>query len=124
MIIDELAVYRNRSKRTLLMEKFAQRFVWVWGLTGRPMPNAPADVYYQARILTPQNVPPYFRYAQSALMVQLDRYRWVPKSDAIDTAYSWMQPSVRFSLDDVTELPEAIYRTIDVELSEAVRARC
>ena len=41
MIIDELAVYRNNSQRSKRMRDFAPRFTWVWGLTGRPMPNAP-----------------------------------------------------------------------------------
>ena len=50
-------------------------------------------------------------------MLQVSQYKWVPKTDAIDTALSWMQPSVRYSLDDVVELPEAIYRTIDVDMT-------
>ena len=118
MIIDELAVYRNRSERTLQMQEFAKRFVWVWGLTGRPMPNAPTDVWNQCKILTPAAVPKFFRHAQTMLMTQVNLYKWAPKPNAIDTAYDWMQPSVRYSLDDVTELPEAIHRTIDVDMSE------
>jgi SNF2 family DNA or RNA helicase len=119
MIIDELAVYRNNSQRSKRMRDFAGRFTWVWGLTGRPMPNAPTDVFNQCKILTPNanGMPKYFRHAQSALMLQVDKYRWVPRDGAIDKAYQWMQPSVRFSLDDVVELPEAIYRTVDVEMS-------
>lgn len=117
LVIDELAVYRNRSQRTRRMQDFAKRFTWVWGMTGRPMPNAPTDVYHQCKILTPNSVPKYWRHAQSALMLQVDRFRWVPREGAIETAYSWMQPNVRYSLDDVVELPEAIYRTIDVDLS-------
>jgi SNF2 family DNA or RNA helicase len=118
MIIDELAVYRNNSQRSKRMRDFATRFVWVWGLTGRPMPNAPTDVWNQCKILTPNTIPKYFRHAKSLLMLQVSQYKWVPKTDAIDTAYAWMQPSVRYSLDDVVELPEAIYRSIDVDMTE------
>jgi SNF2 family DNA or RNA helicase len=117
MIIDELAVYRNNSQRSKRMREFAKRFVWVWGLTGRPMPNAPTDVWNQCKILTPGTVPKYFRHAKTMLMIQVSQFKWVPKTDAIDTAHSWMKPSVRFSLDDVVELPEAIYRTIDVDMT-------
>jgi hypothetical protein len=99
------------------MREFAKRFVWVWGMTGRPMPNAPSDVWAQCKILTPGNVPKYFRHARSALMLQVDEYKWVPRDGAIEQAYQWMRPSVRFSLDDVVELPEAVYRTVDVEMS-------
>lgn len=118
MVIDELAVYRNNSQRSKMMREFAKRFVWVWGMTGRPMPQAPTDVWNQCKILTPHTVPSYFRHARSMLMAQVSQFKWVPKASAIDTALSWMQPSVRFSLDDVVELPDAISRTIDVENSD------
>jgi SNF2 family DNA or RNA helicase len=97
---------------------FAQRFTWVWGLTGRPMPNSPLDVWWQCRILMPQNVPKLYSWAKTALLQQIDIYKWVPREGAIGTAFSWMQPSVRYTLDDVVELPEAISRTLDVEMSE------
>jgi SNF2 family DNA or RNA helicase len=118
MIIDELAVYRNNSQRSKRMRDFAVRFVWVWGLTGRPMPNAPTDVWNQCKILTPGTIPKFFRHAKSMLMLQVSQFKWVPKSDAIDTALTWMKPSVRYALDDVTELPEAIHRTVDVDMTE------
>ena len=117
LIIDELAVYRNNSQRSKQMRDFARRFVWVMGMTGRPMPNAPTDVWAQAKILTPQLVPKYFRHAQSQLMVKVDQFRWVPKEGAVEQALQWMQPSVRYSLDDVVELPDAIYRTMRVDMS-------
>lgn len=118
LILDELAVYRNNSQRSKRMRDFARRFTWVWGLTGRPMPNAPTDVWNQCKILTPTTVPKYFRHAKSMLMLQVSQFKWVPKSDAIDTAFGWMQPSVRFALDDVVELPPAIHRTIDIDMTE------
>lgn len=117
MIIDELAVYRNNSMRSKQMRLFSQRFAWVWGLTGRPMPNAPTDVWAQCRIITPGSVPKYFRHAKSLLMQQVSQFKWVPREGAIEQALQWMQPSVRYSLDDVVELPEAIFRTVDVEMS-------
>lgn len=122
LILDELAVYRNESLRAKHMRTFAQGFQWVIGMTGRPMPNAPTDVFNQCRILTPQQCPKYFRHAQSMLMTQVDRFRWAPKPEATNIAYSWMQPNVRYSLDDVVELPPAISRIIDVEMSAEQRS--
>ena len=117
LIIDELAVYRNNSQRSKQMRDFARRFVWVMGMTGRPMPNSPTDVWAQAKILTPQLVPKYFRHAKTQLMLQVSQFKWVPKDGAIEQALAWMQPSVRYSLDDVVELPDAIYRTLSVEMT-------
>lgn len=117
LIIDELAVYRNNSQRSKQMREFARRFVWVMGMTGRPMPNSPTDVWAQAKILTPQRVPKYFRHAKTQLMLQVSQFKWVPKDGAVEQALAWMQPSVRYSLDDVTELPDAIYRTLNVDMT-------
>ena len=118
LILDELAVYRNNSQRSKRMRAFAPRFTWVWGMTGRPMPQSPVDVWAQCKILTPHTVPKFYTWAKTALMQQVDLYKWIPRQGAIETAFSWMQPSVRYSLDDVVELPPAIYRTLDVELSD------
>ena len=117
LALDELAVYRNNSDRSKAMRKFVERFKIVWGLTGRPMPNDPTDVWAQAKIVTPHTVPKYFRQAQEMLMNRLNQFKWVPKPDAIETAFRMLQPNVRYSLDAVVELPETVYRTIDVPLT-------
>jgi SNF2 family DNA or RNA helicase len=117
LVIDELAAYRNNSDRSKKMRKFAERFTYVWGLTGRPMPNAPTDVWAQCRIVTPSTVPKFFLQARDMLMIRKSQFVWVPKPNALETAFSMMRPQVRFSLDEVVELPPVIYRTIDVDLS-------
>lgn len=117
LTLDELAVYRNNSDRSKAMRKFAERFKVVWGLTGRPMPNEPTDVWSQAKIVTPHTVPKYFRQAQEMLMLRLNQFTLVPKPDAIETAFNMLQPNVRYSLDAVVELPEVVSRTIDVPLT-------
>jgi SNF2 family DNA or RNA helicase len=122
LALDELAVYRNNSDRSKAMRKFAERFKFVWGLTGRPMPNEPTDVWAQAKIVTPHTVPKFFRQAQEMLMNRLNQFKWVPKPDAIETAFRMLQPNVRYSLDAVVELPEVVYRTIDVPLTTTQRS--
>ena len=120
LVLDELAVYRNNSDRSKRMRKFAARFNIVWGMTGAPMPNEPTDVWGQCMIVTPnQNgLPKSRRWAQSMLMAPTaSAYVWLPKPDAVDTAFCWMQPAVRYALEDVVELPSTISRTIDIDLS-------
>lgn len=46
-----------------------------------------------------------------------NQYVWFPKPDAVQTAFSWMQPSVRFALDEVVELPDLIPRWFDVDMT-------
>ena len=117
LCLDELAVYRNNSDRSKAMRKFAERFKIIWGLTGRPMPNEPTDVWAQAKIVTPNTAPKYFRQAQEMLMNKINNFKWVPKPEAIERAMRMLQPNVRFDLDAVVELPEVVSRTIDVPLT-------
>lgn len=118
LVLDESAVYRNYSQRMKLMRTFAQRFSWVWAMTGSPMPQEPTDVWGQAAIVTPERVPRYRNRCRDQLMFKVDQYTWVPKPDAVERAFAMLQPSVRFALDDVVELPPAIERPIEVELSD------
>lgn len=117
LCLDEVAVYRNNSDRSKDMRKFGQRFKIVWGLTGRPMPNEPTDVWGISKVVTPGTSPKYFRQAQEMLMNKINNFKWVPKPEAIERAMAMLQPNVRFDLDAVVELPEVVSRTIDVPLT-------
>jgi SNF2 family DNA or RNA helicase len=119
LCIDELATYRNKNERSTMMAKFAEHMKFVWGLTGSPMPHGPLDVWMQCRIITPHTVPRYMTHARDALMTKSPHsaFKWDLKPDAIKTAYGWMQPAVRFTLDDVTELPDTVTREIETPLS-------
>lgn len=117
LVIDELATYRNTNDRSKAMLKFAEGMKFAWGLTGSPMPHEPTDVWMQCRILTPHTVPRNKTHARDALMTRHGEYLWLPRPEAVDKAYSWMQPAVRFTLDDVVELPDIVERYIDVPLS-------
>ena len=117
LIIDELAVFRNGgSQRTKGMQKLCEQMEWVWGMTGSPIPNCPTDSWAQARLITPSNVPKYFNRFRDELMKKVSNFRYIPKPDAVERAYNVLQPAVRFTLDDVVELPECVERTIDVDM--------
>lgn len=119
LIIDELALMRNaRSERSKLCRKLAQRARWVWGLTGSPTPNEPPDAWGQCRIVTPHTVPKFFKEFREATMVKMTPFKFLPKREANDIVFRAMQPAVRFTLDDVTELPPVIERTQNVNLGK------
>lgn len=117
LVLDELAVYRNNSDRSKIMRKFAKKFSIVWGMTGAPMPNEPTDVWGQCMIVNDTLVPRFRSHAKDMLMNHVSTYKWTPKPDAVQRAFSWMQPACRYALDDVVELPEIISRTVDVPMS-------
>lgn len=116
LTLDELAVYRNPTDRSKYMQEYAQRFTWAWGLTGAPAPNQPTDVWGQARIITPNTVPKYFTRFRDALMVKINTFKYVPRHNAIEQAFAVLKPAVRYTLEDVVELPQYISRRVDVAL--------
>jgi SNF2 family DNA or RNA helicase len=117
VILDELAVYRNgMSTRSKVVRVVTKRMRWLWGMTGSPTPNAPTDAWGQCSIVTPDTVPRYFNRFRDEVMNKITQFKYSPKENALDRVYQVMQPAVRFTLDDVMELPELVERTIDIEM--------
>ena len=117
VVLDELATYRNgTAERTKVTRRVTARMKWLWGMTGSPTPNSPTDAWGQCSIVTPHTVPPYFNRFRDEVMVKLTQFKFIPKKEATEKVFAVMQPSVRFTLDDVVELPDLVERTIDVEM--------
>ena len=129
--IDELATYRNRVKKTRVVEDLCRRKPIVWGMTGAPTPNAPTDVFQQAKIVTPHTVPKYFGTFRDMTMYRINQFKFAPRRGSQETAIAALQPNVRFTLDDVIELPPFVSRVVDIdmgtkqkEIYEAVKKDC
>lgn len=119
VVLDELAVYRNgTSQRTKATKKVTAAKKWVWGMTGSPTPNAPTDAWAQCSIVTPNTVPKYFNRFRDEVMYRVTQYKWAPKEQAVDRVFEVMSPAVRFTLDDVAELPDLVERTVDVDMGD------
>lgn len=109
--IDELATFRNgTSERNKMARKLVPQMKWLWGMTGSPTPTEPTDAWGQCQIITPHTVHKFFGRFRDEVMVKISAFRYVPKRDATDIVFRAMQPAVRFTLEDVTELPEVIER--------------
>lgn len=115
--IDELSAYRNNTGRTKVLRKLAAPRRFVWGMTGAPTPQAPTDVYNEASIITPGRIPKHFGHFRTQVMYKIpNTFKWVPKHDATERAFGVLQPSVRYTLDDVRELPPYISRLHNVAM--------
>jgi SNF2 family DNA or RNA helicase len=122
IVVDELALARNSSTdrwktlNTICNKQGSRR---VWGMTGSPTPNAPTDAWAQCKLITPDNtgVPKYFGAFRDRVMRQLTQFKWISRPEANDVIHQMMQPAIRFSLDDCTDLPEQIFITREVEMT-------
>lgn len=126
VIIDELAVFRNKSTRlwkacTTVVNATSTQFAW--GMTGAPTPSAPTDAWAQIRLLTPARTTRTMAQFQDLTMRKVSDFRWIARPDANDHVFKAMSPSVRFTRDDVAELPETSYVDREVKLEpEAAKA--
>lgn len=112
VVLDELAVYRN--KQTDLWQAAhavvnAPTVKFAWGLTGSPTPNAPTDAWAQVRMLTPARTTRTFTQFRDQTMQRVSSFRWVPRPDANQMVQAAMSPSVRYTRNDVMELPDCSY---------------
>lgn len=123
IVVDELAMARNSSTerwKTLNNICNKQTVRRVWGMTGSPTPNSPTDAWAQCKLVTPDNplVPKYFGRFRDMVMRQLTQFKWVPRPEANDVIHKMMQPAIRYSLEDCTDLPEQTFITREVELTK------
>lgn len=118
IIVDEIATFRTAgTDRWKAMQAVVQNRKYVWGLTGSPTPNEPADAWGQCRLLTPLSVPQHFSRFKRQVMRKITQFKWVPQPDALDKVHEAMQPAVRFKRDDCVELPPVSYTGRLVQLS-------
>jgi len=121
VIVDEGAVFRNQKTalwRACYNVCGLQTNRWLWWMTGSPMPNAPTDVWAQAKIVRPDTVPRYFTRFRSQVMVQLSQYKWVPIKGYEQTVYDTLRPVIRYTRD-VCDLPADYVRDLPCEMSPA-----
>jgi SNF2 family DNA or RNA helicase len=116
---DEAAAYRNaRAERSKIARIVAKGRKYVWGMTGSPTPSAPTDAYGLAHLITPEKAPRSFVQFRQDTMVNVSQFKWVPRQDAVNTIAKLLQPAVRYSLDEIVELPDVVIRDLDVQLSK------
>ena len=116
---DEAAAYRTaRTVRAKTARRLAKGRKYVWGMTGSPTPSAPTDAFGLAHLITPEKAPRSWVQFRQDTMLQVSQFRWVPRKDAPETVSKLLQPAVRFSLDDIIELPPLIERDIEVPMGK------
>lgn len=116
---DEAAAFRNaRAERSKIARELAFKRAVVWGMTGSPTPSAPTDAFGLCRLITPETAPRSFTHFRQDTMVNLSPFKWVPKRGAADTVASLLQPSVRYTLDEIVELPPVYERSIRIEMGD------
>lgn len=111
VIYDELtAIKTPGSQRFRRMFNWShQNDIWFWGMTGTPISQSPVDAWTMAKIVDSPNVPKSYTAFRDLVMTKVSTFRWVPRPEALDICQRVLQPSVRYSLEDCTEIPDTLY---------------
>lgn len=118
--VDEAAAFRNPSTdRFKVLNKLIPEQGWLWMMTGTPCPTAPTDAWALSKLLRNPRSPKYLSAFKSKTMIQITKYKWVPKSDAYKTAYEVLQPGVRFKKKDcLKDLPPVTFQLRKAEMTK------
>lgn len=117
LAIDEVSAYRNNStRRWKIMNKLTSRFSYVWGLTGTPTPKSPTDAFGIIRLINPQAYPSSFKRFRDEMMVQVNQFKWVPRTGSEKKVFDYMQPAVRYTLADCIDIPPTQYSDEQVKI--------
>jgi SNF2 family DNA or RNA helicase len=118
IIIDEANAYKTvTTKRWKTMNKILTPRTWLWMMTGTPAAQSPTDAFGLAKLTVPQNVPRFFGSFRDQTMVNITKFKWMPRPDANQTVFAALQPAIRYKKEDCLDLPEITYVSRDAPLT-------
>jgi SNF2 family DNA or RNA helicase len=110
IIVDEANAYKNvQTKRWKTLKNIVKDDTWLWMMTGTPAAQTPTDAFGLAKMAVPHKVPRFFGAFRDMVMVNLSRFKWIPKPTAKDTVFHALQPAIRFTKDQCIDLPDITY---------------
>jgi len=118
IIIDEANAYKTvTTNRWKTMNRIITPRTWIWMMTGTPAAQNPTDAFGLSKLIVPQNVPRFFGAFRDQTMINISKFKWLPKPDADQTVFNALQPAIRFKKEDCLDLPEITYVSRDAPLT-------
>lgn len=118
VIVDEANAYKNSStKRWKSLNKIVRPDSLLWMMTGTPSAQSPMDAYGLAKLVNPSGVPKFATAWRDKVMKKLTQFKWVPKSGAAEAVYDALQPAIRFTKEECTDLPPVLTETREIPLT-------
>ena len=122
IIVDEANAYKSpNTKRWKILAKLVEPTTWLWMMTGTPAAQSPVDAFGLAKLITPIRVPKFSTAWRDRVMVQITKFKWVPKQDSTDQVFRALQPAIRYTKKECLDLPDVVYQTRDVPLTPQVQ---
>jgi SNF2 family DNA or RNA helicase len=118
VIVDEANAYKNPStKRWKSLNKILNPNTLLWMMTGTPASQSPVDAYGLAKLVNPSGVPKFATAWRDKVMQKLTQFKWVPKHGAAEAVFDALQPAIRFTKEECTDLPPVLTETREIPLT-------
>jgi SNF2 family DNA or RNA helicase len=122
VIVDEANAYKNpTTKRWKILSKLLRSDSYLWMMTGTPAAQSPMDAYGLAKMVNPTGIPKTMTAWQERVMQQHSRFVWKPKPNSRQTVFDALQPAIRYEKADCLDLPDVMYQTREVPLTQQVQ---
>jgi len=121
-IVHNCNAYKNpTTKRWKILSKLLRSDSYLWMMTGTPAAQSPMDAYGLAKMVNPTGIPKTMTGWQEKVMQQYSRFVWKPKPNSRQTVFDALQPAIRYEKADCLDLPEVMYQTREVPLTQQVQ---
>jgi SNF2 family DNA or RNA helicase len=118
IIIDEANAYKTvTTQRWKTLNSLITPSTWLWMMTGTPAAQSPTDAYGLAKLSVPQNVPKFFGSFRDQTMLNISKFKWMPKPTANQVVFKALQPAIRFTKKECLDLPEVTHVFRDAPLT-------
>ena len=122
IVVDEANAYKtSTTKRWKCMRRLLREDVWLWMMTGTPAAQSPEEAYGLAKLVNPKGVPAFFTSFKDMVMHKVSQFKWVPKPHAAQIVHGVLQPAIRHTKKECSDLPDMTYVTRQVELTPQQR---
>lgn len=118
VIVDEANAYKNVStKRWKTLAKILNPETLLWMMTGTPASQSPLDAYGLAKLVNPAKVPKFATAWRDKVMNKITMFKWAPKLGSSEMVFDALQPAIRYTKEECTDLPPVLTETRDVPLT-------
>ena len=118
IIIDEANAYKTVStKRWKVLSKLITPDTWLWLMTGTPAAQTPTDAYGLAKLCVPDQVPRFFGAFRDQTMINITKFKWMPRPNASQIVFNALQPAIRFTKQNCLDLPSVTHVFRDAPLT-------
>ena len=118
IIIDEANAYKTvTTQRWKTLNSIITKDTWLWLMTGTPAAQNPTDAYGLAKLCVPEKVPKFFGSFRDQTMLNISKFKWMPKPTASQVVFNALQPAIRFTKKECLDLPEVTHVFRDAPLT-------